>query len=270
MTPQPESRDIRGKFVLLGTGTSVGVPTIGCGCSVCRSGKPKNQRTRSAAVVGLPEGNLLIDTPPDLRVQLLREEIGIIHSVLFTHAHADHLFGLDDLRLFPFYLGHPVPLYAEPDVERVIRETFSYAFEDLRPETHVGSKPQLTFHSIGESRFELLGTPIVPIRLQHGPHFRVLGFRIGDLAYCTDTNEISESGWARLQGLDTLVLDALRDRPHPTHYSLEEATAVAQQLKPRRTIFTHMSHELDYDTINARLPQGMELGYDGMELPLPL
>ncbi len=270
MVSKPESRDIRGKFVLLGTGTSVGVPTIGCGCSVCRSGKPRNQRTRSAAIVGLPDGNLLIDTPPDLRTQLLREGIGIVHGVLFTHAHADHLFGLDDLRLFPFFLGHPVPLYAEPNVERAIRQSFSYAFDNERVETHVGSKPQLTFHSIDESAFELLETRITPIRLQHGPHFRVLGFRIGDLAYCTDTNEISPSGWSRLQGLDTLVLDALRDRPHPTHFSLDEAIVVAEQLKPRRTVFTHMSHELDYDTVNARLPQSMELGYDGMQLRLPM
>lgn len=270
MVVGPESRDIRGRFILLGTGTSVGVPTIGCGCPVCRGGKTRNQRTRSAAIVGLPHGNLLIDTPPDLRAQLLREQIGIVHSVLYTHAHADHLFGLDDLRLFPLSLGYPLPLYAEPDVERVIRETFRYAFENLTAETHVGSRPQLSVHSIGESAFEILNTPIVPIRLQHGPHFRVLGFRIGDLAYCTDTNGISESGWARLQGLETLVLDALRNRPHATHFSLEEAIAVAKQLKPRRVVFTHMSHEFDYDTVNARLPSGMELGYDGMELPLPL
>ncbi len=265
---KPASQDIRGKFILLGTGTSVGVPTIGCDCEVCTSGKPRNQRTRSAAIVGLRGGNLLIDTPPDLRTQLLREGIGIVHSVLFTHAHADHIFGLDDLRLFPFYLGHPVPLYAEPDVERSIRQAFSYAFDVRRPLTHEGAIPQLTFHSIGESVFEALGTRITPIRLQHGPHFRVLGFRIGDLAYCTDTNEIPPQGWAQLQGLDTLVLDALRDRPHPTHFSLEQAIAVAQQLRPRRTIFTHMSHDLDYDCTNARLPRDMELGYDGMQIPL--
>ena len=270
MVFKAESRDIRGKFILLGTGTSVGVPTVGCGCNVCRGGKPRNQRTRSAAIVGLPEGNLLIDTPPDLRTQLLREGIGVVHSVLYTHAHADHIFGLDDLRLMPFYLGHAVPLYAEPNVEQVIRRSFSYAFENKSPETHAGSKPQLTFHAIDESNFELLGAQVVPIRLHHGPHFRVLGFRIGDLAYCTDTNKISNEGWAQLQGLDTLVLDALRDRPHPTHYSLEEAIAVAQQLKPRRTVFTHMSHELDYEPVSARLPQGMELGYDGLQLPLPL
>jgi len=265
----PTSKDIRGQFILLGTGTSVGVPTVGCGCQVCTGGKPRNQRTRSAAIAGLPGGNLLIDTPPDLRFQLLREGIGIVHSVLFTHAHADHIFGLDDLRLFPFYLGHPVPLFAERDVEQVIRQAFSYAFSD-RPVTHAGAVPQLEFHTLDGSPFEVLGVRVTPIRLTHGPHFRVLGFRIDDLAYCTDTNEISESSLALLEGLDTLVIDALRDRSHPTHFSLEQAMAVATRLRPRRTIFTHMSHELDYDTVNARLPPSMELGYDGMSIPLPL
>jgi phosphoribosyl 1,2-cyclic phosphate phosphodiesterase len=263
----PASKDIRGQLVLLGTGTSVGVPMIGCDCPVCTGGHPRNQRTRSAVIAGLPGGNLLIDTPPDLRFQLLREGIGIVHSALFTHAHADHIFGLDELRLFPFYLGHPVPLFAEEDVERAIRQTFSYAF-DNRPVTHAGAVPQLQFHTIDLSPFEVLGARVTPIRLQHGPRFRVLGFRIGNLAYCTDTNQISESGWALLEGLDTLVLDALRDRPHPTHFSLEQAIAVAERVQPRRTVFTHISHELDHDTINARLPPSMELGYDGMSLPL--
>jgi phosphoribosyl 1,2-cyclic phosphate phosphodiesterase len=261
------SKDIRGQFVLLGTGTSVGVPTIGCGCAVCVGGKPRNQRTRCAAIAGLPGGNLLIDTPPDLRFQLLREGIGIVHSVLFTHAHADHLFGLDDLRLFPFYLGHPVPLYAERDVEATIRQAFGYAF-DHRPVTHAGAVPQLEFHTIDQTPFDVWGTRITPVRLRHGPHFRVLGFRIGNLAYCTDTNELDPSAWALLGGLDTLILDALRERPHPTHFSLAEAIAVAERLAPRRTVFTHMSHDLDYDEVNAQLPRSMELGYDGMCLPL--
>ncbi|MHB0956567.1 MAG: MBL fold metallo-hydrolase [Pirellulaceae bacterium] len=265
--PSPASKDICGQFILLGTGTSVGVPMVGCDCPVCTGGQARNQRTRSAVIAGLPGGNLLIDTPPDLRFQLLRERIGIVHSVLFTHAHADHIFGLDDLRLFPFYLGHPVPLFAERDVQNAIRQAFSYAFDD-RPVTHAGAVPQLQFHTIDLAPFEVLGTRVIPIRLEHGPYFRVLGFRIGNLAYCTDTNQISESGWALLEGLDTLVLDALRDRPHPTHFSLAQAVAVAERLAPRRTVFTHISHELDHHTINARLPPSMELGYDGMSIPL--
>ena len=165
--------DIRGQLILLGTGTSVGVPSIGCPCEVCASNDPRDKRTRCAALVGLPNGNLLIDTPPDLRQQLLRERVGIIHAVLYTHEHADHIFGIDDLRLFPFYLGHPVPLFCEPLVEERIRKTFDYAFADIE-QTHLGAAPQLTFHRVGLEPIDLLGTRIEPVRLKHGPKFDVL------------------------------------------------------------------------------------------------
>jgi phosphoribosyl 1,2-cyclic phosphate phosphodiesterase len=259
--------DIRGQLILLGTGTSVGVPSIGCPCEVCGSTDPRDKRTRCAALVGFPEGNLLIDTPPDLRQQLLRERVGIVHSVLFTHEHADHIFGLDDLRLFQFYLGHPVPLYCEGLVEERIRKSFDYAFTDAE-HTHVGAAPQLAFHRIGPDPFELLGGRLTPVRLKHGPRFDVLGFRFGNVAYCTDTNGIPPESMARLEGLDVLVIDALRNRPHVTHFSLDEAIEVAQQLKPKRTIFTHMSHDLGHARTNAMLPAGMELGYDGQRVPL--
>jgi phosphoribosyl 1,2-cyclic phosphate phosphodiesterase len=259
--------DIRGELILLGTGTSVGVPAIGCGCDVCTSTHPRDKRTRSAAVVGLPQGNLLIDTPPDLRQQLLREQIGIIHAVLFTHEHADHIFGLDDLRLFQFYLGRAVPLYCEPQVEGRIRKSFDYAFADAEP-THAGAAPQLEFERIGLAPFSVLGKTIVPLRLQHGPRFEVLGFRIGNVAYCTDTNGIPPESRELLQGLDVLILDALRSRPHATHFSLHEAIEVAQTLEPRRTIFTHISHDLGYERTSRVLPAGMELGYDGQRIPL--
>jgi phosphoribosyl 1,2-cyclic phosphate phosphodiesterase len=259
--------DIRGELVILGTGTSVGVPAIGCGCDVCRSGDPKNSRTRCAIMLGMPEGNLLVDTPPDLRTQLLREEIGVVDAVLFTHEHADHIFGLDDLRLFPFYLGKPVPLFCEPQVEARIRHSFDYAFSGPAP-THAGATPRLEFRSIGLEPFEVLGMEVVPIRLQHGPRFQVLGFRFGNIAYCTDTNEIPPESMERLQGLDVLILDALRLQPHVTHYSLDEAVEVARQLKPRRTLLTHTSHELDYHAVNASLPEGIEMAYDGQRLKL--
>ena len=259
--------DIRGELILLGTGTSVGVPLIGCGCEVCQSTDPRDKRTRCAALVGLPEGNLLIDTPPDLRQQLLRERVGIVHAVLFTHEHADHIFGLDDLRLFQFYLGRPVPLYCEALVEARIRKSFDYAFPDAEP-THPGSKPHLDFQAIGLEPFELLGARVQPIRLQHGPRFEVLGFRIGNIAYCTDTNGIPPQSMALLQGLDVLVIDALRKRPHVTHFSLGEAMEVARQLQPKRTIFTHAAHDLGHAETNAMLPPGMEMGFDGMRIPL--
>lgn len=266
--PAPHvTADIRGQVVFLGTGTSVGVPSLGCGCAVCSSADPRDNRTRCAVAVGLPHGVLLIDTPPDLRTQLLREQLGIVHAVLYTHDHADHLLGLDDLRLFPFYLGHAVPVYCEPGVERRIRHVFDYAFTDLAP-THPGAVPQLEFHSIGTEPFDVLGSQIVPIRLQHGPRFEVLGFRLGDIAYCTDTNQIPASSWPRLADLDVLILDALRLEHHPTHFSLNEAIQVAQRVAARRTYFTHISHDLPHQQTNQRLPPGMELAYDGLRIPL--
>ena len=259
--------DIRGQLILLGTGTSVGVPSIGCPCEVCASPDPRDKRTRCAALVGLPEGNLLIDTPPDLRQQLLRERVGIVHGVLFTHEHADHIFGLDDLRLFPFYLGHPVPLYCEPLVEDRIRKSFDYAFSEAEP-THTGAAPQLAFVPIGLEPFDVLGARIKPVRLNHGPRFEVLGFRIGNVAYCTDTNGIPPESMQRLEGLDVLIIDALRTKPHITHFSLDEAIEVSRQLKPKRTIFTHICHDLGHARTNAMLPEGMQLGYDGQRIEL--
>ncbi len=253
--------------VFLGTGTSVGVPALGCTCTVCQSDHPRNKRTRCAIAVLLPQGNLLVDTPPDLRAQLLRENIPLIHSVLYTHEHADHLFGLDDLRLFPFRLGTPVPLFCEPQVERRIRTSFDYAFSDHQP-THPGATPRLEFRTIRSAPFEVLGTTVTPIPMKHGPRFNVLGFRIGDFAYCTDTNQIPESSMRLLEGLDTFVLGALREAPHPTHFNLEEALAVAEQLKPRRTLFTHISHDLDHDQTCGTLPNDVDLAYDGLRIKI--
>lgn len=259
--------DIRGQLILLGTGTSVGVPSIGCPCEVCQSADLRDKRTRASAIFGLSQGNLLVDTSPDLRFQLLREQIGIVHAVVFTHEHADHLFGLDDLRLFPFYLGHSVPLYCEELVERRIRQSFDYAFADVA-HTHTGAVPQLEFRTITTEPFDALGSRIIPIRLKHGPRFDVLGFRVGNVAYCTDCNAIPPESMALLEGLDVLILDALRHRPHVTHFSLSEAIEVASRLQPRRTVFTHMSHDLGHAATNAQLPAGMELAYDGMRIPL--
>ena len=254
-------------MVLLGTGTSVGVPSIGCGCSVCRSDDPRNNRTRCSVVLGLPQGNLLIDTGPDLRTQLLREDIGLIHAVLYTHEHADHLLGLDDLRLMQFYLGDAVPLYCEPIVEERIRSTFDYAFSD-KPVTHAGAAPKLRFETIGLEPFEVLGSPVTPLRLLHGPRFDVLGFRFGNVAYCTDTSEIPEESWSKLEGLDVLILDALRTKPHVTHMNLEQAVDAATRLGAKQVYFTHISHDLDHETTNKSLPSHMELAYDGLRIPL--
>jgi phosphoribosyl 1,2-cyclic phosphate phosphodiesterase len=263
----PVSRDISGRMVILGSGTSVGVPAIGCGCPVCTSANPKNKRTRCGLAIGLPGGNLLVDTPPDLRQQLLREGIGVVHAVLYTHEHADHIFGLDDLRLMQFYLGGPVPLYCEPPVEHRIRKSFDYAFRSGE-QLHRGAIPQLAPRTIDLEPFDLLGARVIPLRLQHGPGTPVLGFRFGNLAYCTDTCGIPPESMELLAGLDVLVLDCLRREPHVTHFGMNQALAVVEGLRPRRTLFTHISHDLEHETTNAELPPGVELAYDGLEVPL--
>lgn len=267
MVRTPVSSDVRGELLFLGTGTSLGVPVIGCDCATCTSDDPRNFRTRCGLVLGLPHGNLLIDTPPDLWRQLVRERIGIIHATLFTHEHADHLFGLDDLRLFAHYLGHPLSIYCEANVEDRIRKSFDYAFSPEAADYHPGGVPQLEFRRIGLTPFALLGVDVTPFRLRHG-RFDVLGFRFGNVAYCTDTNGIPEESWPHLRGLDVLILDALRHQPHPTHFSLPEAIEVAQCAGAKRTLFTHLSHDLEHAATSALLPPGMELAYDGMRIPL--
>ncbi len=266
MTKEIVTADFSGQLIFLGTGTSVGVPVVGCGCPVCQSPNPRNKRLRCSLALGLPQGNLLIDTTPDLRTQLLREGIGLIHSTLYTHDHADHVFGLDDLRLFPYYLGHPMPVYCEAQVEARIRKSFDYAFlHEARG--YAGGVPQIEFHEVALSPFEILGTQFTPLRLEHGK-FRVLGYRFGNIAYCTDTNCIPPESREKLTGLDVLIVDALRHTSHPTHFSLTEAIATAHEIGAKQTFFTHMSHELECDATNAILPENMQLAYDGLRLPL--
>jgi len=264
---KPVSKDVSGKLVFLGTGTSVGVPVVGCDCATCTSDDPKNYRTRCGLVLGLPEGNLLVDTPPELRGQLVREKIGMIHATLFTHEHADHLFGLDDVRLFCFYLGGSMPIYCEPVVEKRIRKSYDYCFDPKTLRYPSGGVPQLEFVSISTDPFEVLGQRVIPIRLEHG-RVEVLGFRFGNVAYCTDTNSIPEESFSRLEGLDVLILDALRQRPHPTHFTLDEAVEVARRVGAKQTYFTHMSHELEHEQTNAKLPTNMQLAYDGLQVPI--
>lgn len=241
---------------------------IGCGCAVCSDTNPKNKRTRCSVVCGLPEGNLLIDTPPELRLQFVREGVGIAHAVAYTHEHADHLFGLDDLRIFAHYLGHDLPIYCEESVERRIRTAFSYAF-DTAKQQYAGGTPKLVFSRVDDRPFRVLGETVIPIRLGHG-RFGVLGYRIGRIAYCTDTNDIPPESMSRLEGLDVLILDGLRHRPHPTHFTLEQAVEIAQRLKPKKTFFTHVCHELEHAATNASLPPGMELAYDGLAVDFGL
>jgi len=269
-TPLPDppvTSDISNQLIFLGTGTSHGVPMIGCGCPVCTSGDPKDSRSRCSLVLGLPRGNLLVDSPPDLRDQLIREKIGMIDAVVYTHEHADHLFGLDDLRIFPRHLGHDLPVYCTETVERRIRTAFDYAFDPITRTFPAGGVPRLEINRIDRDPFDVLGMKIVPLPLKHG-RFNTMGYRFGNIAYCTDTNEIPSSSMALLEDLDVLIIDGLRRKPHPTHFSIDEAIEVAHKLNPRRTLFTHVCHNLGHAETNAWLPSGMEMAYDGMRLPL--
>lgn len=261
------SPDAACEMILLGTGTSHGVPIIGCHCPVCTSADPRNNRTRTGVAVRTPDGVFLIDTSPELRIQLLRERIGLVNAVLYTHSHADHIFGLDDLRLFGYRLKHSVPLYCEEIVENQIRASFSYAFALPDPDLHHGAIPQLEFRRIGPEPFELMGLSIQPIRLMHGK-LPVLGYRVGNVAFCTDVSFIPDESWPLLEGLDVLIVDALRDEPHATHFGIPQALAAIARVKPRRAYLTHVSHYLEYKETNARLPPGVELSYDGLRIPL--
>lgn len=253
------------QFVVLGCGTSLGVPMIGCDCRVCQSPDPKNKRTRSSVLLQLPGGNLLIDTTPELRLQMVRERIPVAHAILYTHYHVDHLFGLDDARLFPKILGAAVPVYCTDEVEKVIRDVFSYAFDPVNANLPPGHLPQLQFRRIWPTEpFEILGERLTPIPLIHG-RFNCLGFRVGDVAYCTDVSQIPETSFPLLEGLEVLILDALRpEKPHPTHFTIEQSLEVIARVRPRQAFLTHTSHEIEFDEWSAKLPAGVGLAYDGM------
>jgi phosphoribosyl 1,2-cyclic phosphate phosphodiesterase len=251
-------------FTFLGTGTSVGVPMLGCDCPVCTSPNPKNRRYRSSAIVCTPRGNILFDTTPELRLQLLRENVKLVHAVVYTHYHVDHLFGLDDARLFPPLLGGPLPLYCTADTEAIIRQAFAYAFLPEYEKLPAGMVPKLEFRRIGEEPFEVLGERLTPVPLVHGS-FDVLGFRVGDVAYCTDVSAIPDRSWPLLAGLDVLVIDALRPgKPHRSHFSLEQALEAIERVRPRQAYLTHMAHTMDYDALVATLPPNVAPAHDGL------
>ena len=216
--------------------------------------------------MAFPAGNLLIDTTPEMRIQLLRERIRHVHAIAFTHAHADHLFGLDDARQFPRWIGGPVPVYCEQETEDAIRRVFHYAF---RPGTETwppGFVPKLEFiNALPGVELDVLGQRVMPIRLEHG-RAPILGYRVGGLAYCTDVSRIPDESWPLLEGLDVLILDTLRREKHPTHFCLSEALEVVERLNPRRTFLTHLSHGLDHGPTEETLPPRVALAYDGLQL----
>ena len=256
------------EMIIMGTGTSIGVPVVGCRCAVCLSDNPRNRRMRSGVLVRAPEGEFVIDAGPELRLQLVRERATLIRAAVMTHSHADHIMGIDDLRIFGFQLPAPLPIFCEEPVEIQIRQTFDYAFADPVTHAHQYAAPRLRFERINHTdAFMLLGLIIQPIRLNHGD-LPILGFRIGNVAFCTDVSTIPAASKDQLRDLDVLVLDCLRHEPHPTHLHVEAAVNLVHQLQPRRAYFTHMSHELDYDALKRELPENIEPAFDGLRIPI--
>lgn len=247
------------RVVFLGTGTSHGVPVIACECAVCTSPDPRNRRARSSVAVETGGRTFLIDTATELRLQALAHGIRRVDAVLYTHYHADHVGGLDDLKAFNAVLGGPLPVFGDAATGADLQRRYAFAFAGT---PWIGAIPHLVYHEV-HGPFQFGGVEIQPVPLQHG-RMSSLGWRIGSFAYATDCNGIPESSRELLQGLDVLVLDALRWRPHPTHFSLPEAIAVVEDLAPRQAFFTHLSHEVDHAATSARLPPGIALAYDGL------
>jgi phosphoribosyl 1,2-cyclic phosphate phosphodiesterase len=250
------------KITVLGSGTSVGVPTVGCHCDVCTSNDPRDKRLRPSILVSYQGHNVLIDTTPDFRTQALRAKIDHLDAVLFTHAHADHVMGLDDLRPFNFRQKTPIPIFAAPEAMTDIRRCFQYIFDGVKKESNV---PQLDPRLIDGSPFDLFGLEFLPVPVMHGRQ-TIHGFRFGNAAYLTDHSEIPESSMELLQGLDVLFLDALRYKPHPTHSTVDRSVRTVEQLSPSRAFFTHICHDLAHERAESMLPSHIHLAYDGLEI----
>src|SRR5215212_7177071 len=248
------------EITFLGTGTSNGIPVIGCDCTVCRSTDPRDRRTRTSALVRLGEHHFLIDTATELRSQAIANDVRRVDAVLMTHAHADHTGGFDDLRRFNELQGEHIPVYADPGTASMLRERYAYTFTDLFP--FYGGKPDLLLHEI-DGPFALFGKEIVPIPVLHG-RLPITGFRFGDLAYITDAKEIHGPSLDLLRDLDLLVLNGLRVRSHPTHLSFSEAVNIIQAVRPRRAYLVHLSHETSHAEAEKLVPAGVEIGRDGL------
>jgi phosphoribosyl 1,2-cyclic phosphate phosphodiesterase len=251
------------ELLFLGTGTSAGIPMIGCHCPVCSSSDPHDKRTRPSAVVSYGNTRVLIDATPELRLQCVANGIDMIDAAVFTHGHADHIMGLDDMRRFNALRKGPLDVWANEATHEALTRCFGYAFKEPSAEEKV-FRPHLIRRMI-EGPFEIGGEVWQPVPLFHGD-LPVLGFRIGKLAYCTDVNRIPESSFELLKGLDVLVLDALQHKRHSTHFSLEEAVEAAGRIGAGRTFFTHIAHALGHEETNAGLPGNVRLGFDGLRV----
>jgi phosphoribosyl 1,2-cyclic phosphate phosphodiesterase len=253
---------MRATLTVLGSGTSMGVPTIGCDCAVCNSPDPRDRRTRPSVMISYGGHHVLIDTTPDFREQALREKLTSINAVFYTHTHADHILGIDDLRPLSF-LHKPgrMPLYADPAAAEFLRNMFRYIFD---ADYKFGGLPQVEMKPI-EGITELFGARFEPITVIHG-ETPILGFRFGSAAYLTDHSEVPQASLEKLRDLDILFLDALRYKPHPTHSTVEQSLKIVEAVKPKRAFFTHICHELPHAETDASLPAGVRLAYDGMKL----
>jgi phosphoribosyl 1,2-cyclic phosphate phosphodiesterase len=251
-------------ILVLGSGTSVGVPMIGCRCKVCSSDDQRDKRLRPSVLLRFGSARVLIDTSPDFRYQALHFGIDRLDAILYTHAHADHILGLDDVRPFNFMQKQEIPIFASAESWDVIERTFSYVF-DVGPSE--SSRPRLRPNLFESDPFCVAGVQFQPIRMSHGKG-TVHGFRFGDCAYLTDHSSIPGESLQKLSGLDVVFLDALRHNPHPTHSTVEESLRTVERLKPRRAYFTHISHDLLHAAVEARLPAGVHMAYDGLEIPI--
>lgn len=256
------------KLTFLGTGTSFGVPVIGCACATCTSADPRDRRTRHAVLVHDDRSRVLVDTPPELRLQLTAAGVGAIDAVWFTHSHADHIHGVDDLRAISAHRGRHLDVYASPETERSLRQRFGYIFSAYRPPPGT-TKPELRLHTYDPLDAVPLGTfTFRALPVEHGP-MTVYGFRVGDLGYITDAKTLGPGTREALDGVRTLVLNALWfGNPHPTHLNVEEAVELAAQIGAEQTFLTHLTHRVRQAELDAALPPGVRAAYDGLTIDI--